>query len=312
MQILITHKATEEQLVAIKNAIPQAVVTLAREDDQIRQAMPVADVIWGSRFLAEMLPEAKQLRLIQVSSAGVDRLLTPELLAHPTALSNARGIHGATISEHVFMLMLALNRNLPAVLSAAQRKEWIRPDVLLLEGKTMGIVGYGSIGQAIARRAKAFDMRVLATRRHPQPDQWADEVWNDSRLGDLLAQSDYVVLATPLTKETYHLIGAKELAAMKPTGILINIARGPVVDEPALIECLQTGRILGAGLDVFETEPLPEDNPLWQLPNVIATPHLAGNMPDYDDRAFTIFLENLRRLSAGEPLQNVVDKQLGY
>ncbi len=312
MQILITHKATEEQLVAIKNALPHAVVTLARDDEQIRQAMPVTDVIWGSRFLSEVLPEAKQLKLIQVSSAGVDRLLTAELLAHPAALSNARGIHGATISEHVFMLMLALNRSLPAVLKSAEQQEWTRPDVLLLEGKTLGIVGYGSIGQAIARRAKAFDMRVLATRRRPQPDQWADEVWNDSRLGDLLAQSDYVILATPLTKETHHLIGAKELAAMKPTGILINIARGPVVDEPALIECLQAKRILGAGLDVFETEPLQKDNPLWQLPNVIVTPHLAGNMPDYDDRAFTIFLENLRRLNAGEPLQNVVDKKLGY
>lgn len=312
MQILITHQATEQQLAAIRQLIPAAQIILAREDAEIRQAMPAADVIWGSRYLADALPLAGRLQLIQVSSAGVERLLVPELLAHPTALANARGIHGATIAEHVFMLMLALARELPAVLQAASRREWIRPNPVLLNGQTLGIVGYGSIGQAIAARAKAFGMRVIATRRHAAPDQWADQVWSDQQLPQLLAESDYVVLATPLTQETLHLIGEEQLKLMKPTACLINIARGQVVDEPALIRCLQNRGIRAAGLDVFEQEPLPADSPLWAMENVIVTPHLAGSMPDYDDQAFAIFLENLRRLQANQPLINLVDKQAGY
>jgi phosphoglycerate dehydrogenase-like enzyme len=312
MHILITHKATDAQLDQIRALLPAAEITLTQDEQAIRQAMPHAEVIWGSRYFPEVLPQANKLQLIQVSSAGVERLLVPELIAHPTALANARGIHGATIAEHVFLLMLALSRDLPGMFRSAERREWIRPTPTLLEGQTLGIVGYGSIGQAIARRAKAFGMRVLATRRRAQPDQWADQVWDDSHLPDLLAESDYVVLATPLTPETRHLISARELKMMKNTALLINIARGQVVDEPALIDCLQSGGIRGAGLDVFEQEPLPAASPLWSMENVIVTPHMAGNMPDYDDRAFTVFLENLRRLLSGEPLINLVNKQAGY
>lgn len=312
MHILITQKATEEQLAAIKELIPKASITVTQEEEEIRGAMPTAEVIWGSRYPAEMLPGAKHLRLIQVSFAGVDRLMVPELLAHDTVLANASGIHGTTIAEHVFMLMLALARQLPRTMRAAAEKEWSRTNADVLEGKTMGIVGYGSIGQAIARRAKAFGMRVLATRRHAQPDQWADQVWDGSRLPDLLSQSDYVILATPLTPETHHLIGAQELDLMQESAVLVNIARGPVVDEKALIACLQAGNIRGAGLDVFETEPLPPESPLWSLPNVVLTPHQAGSQPDYEQRAFAVFIDNLRRLQAGEPLRNVVDKKLGY
>ncbi|MGI6359151.1 MAG: D-2-hydroxyacid dehydrogenase [Bacillota bacterium] len=312
MHILITQKPTEEQLSAIRELLPEATITVTREEEEIRQAMRTAEVIWGSHYLPEMLPEAKSLRLIQVAFAGVDRLMVPQLLAHKAVLANARGIHGTTIAEHVFMLMLALARQLPATMRAADRKEWTRTGAAVLEGSTMGIVGYGSIGQAIARRAKAFGMQVLATRRHAQPDQWADQVWDNSGLPDLLRQSDYVILATPLTTETYHLIGSEELAMMKDSAVLVNIARGAVVDEKALIACLQAGGIRGAGLDVFETEPLPADSPLWSMPNVVITPHQAGSMPDYDQRAFAVFMDNLKRLQAGEPLLNVVDKQAGY
>lgn len=308
MHILVTHETTEEQLSQIKALIPGGEITLAHKDEEIRQAMLTADVIWGSRFLPEVLPKATNLQLIQVSSAGVERLMVAELVEHKAVLANARGIHGPTIAEHVFLLMLGLARDLPAMLHAADRREWTRSTPVLLHGQTLGIVGYGSIGQAIAARAKAF----IATRRHASPDQWADQVWDDSHLPELLAQSDYVVLAIPLTKETYHLIGAVELDMMKDNAVLINIARGQVVDEQALIACLQANSIKGAGLDVFETEPLPEDSPLWTMENVIVTPHVAGSMPDYDGQAFTIFLENLRLLLTGQPLINVVDKRAGY
>ncbi len=312
MKILITHRASEEHIKAIREAVPQAEIVVTRDEAEIAAHMPTATVIWGSNYLPELLPQCPNLAFIQVSSAGVDRLLSPELLDHPVQLINARGIHGTTIAEHVFLLMLALARQFPAMQQAQQQHEWIRVNPQLLANKTIGIIGYGSIGQAIGQRAKAFGMRVLATRRNPEPDQWADEVWGNDKLHQLLPLCDYLVLATPLTPETRHLIGAPELALCKPSAILINIARGPVVDEPALIKALQQGTIAGAGLDVFYREPLEPASPLWDMPNVIVTPHMAGHMPNYDDNVVDIFLENLRRHQANQPLINVVDKRAGY
>lgn len=312
MKILITHRASEHHIDAIKEAVPQAEIVVTRDEEEIAAHMPTANVIWGSRYLPELLPQCPNLAFIQVSSAGVDRLLGPELLAHPAQLINARGIHGTTIAEHVFLLMLALARQLPAMQRAQQEHQWIRVNPQLLANKTLGIIGYGSIGQAIGQRAKAFGMRVLATRRNPEPDQWADEVWSHDKLHQLLPLCDYLVLATPLTPETRHLIGARELKLCKPSAILINIARGPVIDEPALIEALQKGVIAGAGLDVFYQEPLDPASPLWDMPQVIVTPHMAGHMPGYDDHVVDILVENLRRYQANQPLINVVDKQAGY
>lgn len=312
MKILITHNVTAPHLNAIQAAVPQAEIVVTRDPAEIAAQMPTAQVIWGSNYLPELLPQCPDLAFIQVSSAGVDRLLRPELLAHPVQLINARGIHGTTIAEHVFLLMLALARQFPAMQQAQQRHDWIQVTPGVLAHKTLGIVGYGSIGQAIGQRAKAFGMRVLATRRNPVPDQWADEVWGNDRLHELLPLCDYVVLATPLTPETRHLIGAPELALCKPSAALINIARGPVVDEPALIQALQNGTIAAAGLDVFYQEPLALDSPLWDMPQVIVTPHMAGHMPDYDDNVIAILVDNLRRYLAGQPLINVVDKEAGY
>lgn len=312
MKILITHRIDADHITAIQQVVPQAEIVATRDEAEIAAHMPTADVIWGSNYLPELLPKAKNLQFIQVSSAGVDRLLRPELLQHPAQLINARGIHGTTIAEHVFLLMLALSRQLPTMQQAQQRHEWAKVSPALLAGKTIGIIGYGSIGQAIGQRAHAFGMRVLATRRRPQPDQWAEQVWPQDKLHDLLPLCDFIVLATPLTPATHHLIGAAELALCKPTAILVNIARGPVIDEPALIKALQDGIIQGAGLDVFTTEPLPADSPLWDMPQVIITPHMAGHMPDYNDQVLNIFLENLRRQQAQQPLLNVVDKQRGY
>lgn len=312
MKILITHRASDKHLAAIQQVVPNAQVVVARNKAEVAAHMPTAHVIWGSNFLAELLPQCPNLAFIQVSSAGVDRLLQPELLAHPVQLINARGIHGTTIAEHVFLLMLALARQLPSMLQAQNKREWIKVTPLVLANKTLGIIGYGSIGQAIGQRAKAFGMHVLATRHKPVSDKWADEVWGNDKLHELLPLCDYIVLATPLTPETKHLIGEPELALCKPSAILINIARGPVVDEQALIHALEHGTISAAGLDVFDKEPLALDNPLWNMPQVIVTPHMAGHMPDYDDNVIAIFLENLRRYQAKQPLINVVDKKAGY
>ncbi|HBK85272.1 MAG TPA: D-2-hydroxyacid dehydrogenase [Firmicutes bacterium] len=312
MKILITHRINNEHLTAIQQAVPTAQVIVTRDEAEIAAHMPTANVIWGSNYLPALLPQCPDLAFIQVSSAGVDRLLQPELLVHPVQLINARGIHGTTIAEHVFLLMLALARQLPAMIQAQARHEWINVDPLVLANRTLGIIGYGSIGQAIGQRAKAFGMHVIATRRNPVSDKWADEVWGNDKLHKLLPLCDYIVLATPLTPETKHLIGKPELTLCKPSAVLINIARGPVIDEQALIDALQNGIISAAGLDVFDKEPLAINSPLWDMPQVIITPHMAGHMPDYDDNVIAIFLENLRRYQTKQPLINVVDKQAGY
>lgn len=311
MQILITHETNEEQLAAIKKVVPEADIVLTRDEQEIVRHMPDSSIIWGSRYIQHLLPQCKQLAFIQVSSAGVDRLLTPELLAHPAKLINAKGIHGTTIAEHVFMLMLSLARQLPVMHRAQTRHEWIKVSPELLAGKTLVIVGYGSIGKAIAKRAKAFDMRVIGLKRQVTADEWADQILTNDKLNDAIPLADYLVLATPLTDSTYHLIGDEQLALLKESAVLVNIARGPVVDEAALIAALKRGT-LRAGLDVFEREPLAADSELWELQNAVLTPHMAGNMPDYDDHVLSIFLENLRRYKDGEQLINVVDKQLGY
>lgn len=312
MKILITHKPNDTQRDSIRQVVPEAELTFTREPTEIAMAMADASVVWGSRFDSTDLPSAKNLAFIQVSSAGVNHVLTPELIAHPAQLCNAKGIHGATIAEHVFLMMLAAARQLSKLQDAQAAHEWVSVTPELLAGKTLGIVGYGSIGQAIAKRAKAFEMHVIGLKRRPADDPYADQIWPDKDLHRLLPIADYLVLAVPLTAETRKMIGPKELIALKNTAVLINIARGEVIDEPALIEFLRQNQSVFAGLDVFEREPLPKESKLWSLPNVLVTPHMAGSMPDYDERAFTIFLENLRRWQEGKPLLNVVDKQLGY
>jgi len=180
-------------------------------------------------------------------------------------------------------------------------------------GKTLGIVGLGGIGSEVAKRAKAFGMRVIATRRRPdRRSEFADEVRGADELGWLLGESDFVAVCSALTHETRHLIGAEELKRMKATAYLINIGRGGLVDEGALVAALRGGEIAGAGLDVFEREPLPSESPLWEMPNVMITPHDAGSSPRSHERLMEVFLENLRRYVAGEPLLNVVDKRAGY
>jgi phosphoglycerate dehydrogenase-like enzyme len=211
--------------------------------------------------------------------------------------------------------MLMFAKGAPGFLRAQARHEWLRYMPKELLGATVGIVGMGHIGEEVARLAKAFGCRIVATRRSVQAatrDALADELLPASELHRLLEVSDYVVLAVPLTPETHGMIGGAELRAMKPDAVLVNIARGAVVDEPALVEALRERLIAGAALDVFEREPLPEDSPLWELDNVIISPHISGGTEIYNQRAVDIFADNLRRYLAGEPLRNVVDPARGY
>lgn len=281
-------------------------------------------------FTSDPLPaegEAPKLRWIQGYYAGIDRWGTRPMTM-PVIFTTTSGIH-VQVAEVAMMLMLAFSRNLPLVLELQKRAEWPKDRFSLFEpyelrDSTAGIIGYGIIGRQVGTLCKAFGMRVLAADR-PEvltvEPPWRlpgagtalpDKLYEPSEIKSLLKESDYVVICVPYTPQTHHLVNAECLAVMKPTAVLINVARGNVIDEPALIETLKAGKIRGAGLDVYSQEPLPPSSPLWGLPNVILCPHIAGFSPHYIERAMTVFAENLRRYIAGEPLINVVQKERGY
>lgn len=290
---------------------------------EIRSALDEAEVMFGfwsgampSLVSPEDLPGA--LRWVQLTSAGADRV-DPDLIRAGLTFTNVSGLHATPIAEYVLTYMLMFEKGWPALArnqAAAVYDRMVMPRNL--SDRTVGVVGMGAIGAECARLAKAIGCRVLAIRRsvsERRPDAIADEVLPPGDLDVLLAESDYVVLAMPLTEETRGLIGARELRTMGARGdrsYLINIARGEVVDEPALIEALRDGVIAGAALDVFYREPLPADSPLWELDNVILTPHISGGNENYNEVATSIFCDNLRRYLAGEELHNIIDPDRGY
>ena len=278
--------------------------------------LAAAEVLFTFRFPVEWLDQAPALRWVQLTSAGVDHMIGAGLFEHRSdvLVTTASGIHAIPLAEHVISFILAWVRGLPGALRAQREARWDRYAPDEAHGKTLGIVGYGPIAQRTAVLANALGMHVQVLRRSPPagPEPPVGRFYTPAELPALLATSDFVLLAAPLTPETRGLINAAALAAMRPTAVLINIARGALVDEPALIAALQRGQIGGAALDVFVQEPLPADSPLWALSNVIITPHLAGANPYYNRRATELFCDNLRRYLAGAPLHNLVDLRRGY
>lgn len=306
-----------------------------------QQAQDVPDDIWEQAevlYTATVVPEpalAPQLRWIHVHSAGVDHLLDqPIFQTEDVQLTTASGMHTTTIAEYVFMMMLAFSHRLPQMLTLKASATWPSGDdyralmPLELRGSTVGIVGYGSIGREIARLADAFGMEVLAVKRDvrqpTEPDAYIlpgtgdpegtlfHRLYPPEALVSMVRECDFVVLTVPLTESTRMMFDADAIAAMRPTAYLINVGRGGVVDEVALLSALQEEHIAGAALDVFEAEPLPADNPLWKQPNLIITPHLSGAMADYGDKAVNLFVENLRRYLERKDLLNLVDRTRGY
>jgi phosphoglycerate dehydrogenase-like enzyme len=279
-----------------------------------------ADVVFGSEIRAKHLEAAHTLRWIHSPAAGVGSMLFPEMVRSPVVISNSRGMSGAIIAEHVLGLTVALFRKFPLAFRSQASHRWAQdeslqaPPLRMVRSARVLLVGLGGIGRACAALFAAFGAEVTATRRRvdqPTPEGVARVAPPDQFL-DLLPDADIVVLTAPQTRDTVRLIGERELRAMKERAILINVSRGKLVDEPALAAALRDGRIGGAGLDVFEHEPLDPASQLWDLPNVIITPHTAGFRPDHWDAATTLFIENLRRYEAGRPLLNLVDKHAGY
>lgn len=275
-----------------------------------------AEVLFCMYVPYKLLSRAPRLRWLHTFSTGLEHLDGTGVLDSSFLVTNARGVPAIPIAEHTFMFMLMFTKNMLKVMANHQKKLGKRTQPSSLEGKTVGIVGLGSIGSEVARLAKAFRMRVVATRRSATSWQegidGVDVLYPPQQLKSLLAESDFVVLALPVTPETRKIIGEAELRVMKPTSYLINVSRGAIVDEAALIASLRQGQIAGAGLDVTETEPLPPESPLWDLPNVILTPHESGATADYNERGAKLFYENLKRYLDGQPLLNVVDKTKGY
>ena len=269
----------------------------------------------GGNVPATIADVAPNLKWIQLTSAGADRLLNSGFIEGGITVTTVSGLHATPIGEFVLNAILMFAKGAPTAMHAQRKHEWSRFAPRELSGKTVGIVGLGHIGSEVGRLAKAFGCRVVATKRsatEPHRGLYADVILPSADLPRLLAESDFVVLSMPLTPETRGMIGEVELRSMKPTAVLVNIARGPVTVESALIRALQEGWIAGAALDVFDQEPLPADSPFWDMENVILTPHISGGTEIYNERAVAIFAENLRRYLADEPLENVVDPARGY
>ena len=304
---------------------PQHTFLDAWDRDTLRRLLPEADVAFTPFVDRDVFASASRLRWVQSPAVGVGSLMFPELLASDVVVTTARGVRARSIAEHVLGVTIALARLLPAALRAQAHHRWAQEELetraRTLKGLHMGIVGLGAIGVEVANIAAPFGFRVSAIRRRPpSPTGFGaagappgvEAVWTPDRLDDLLAQSDVVVIAVPHTPETKRLIGRAQIDRMKAGALLVNVARGKLVDDDALIEALRAGRVGGAALDVFSQEPLDPSSPYWDLPNVIITPHTSGAMQDYWTPLVALFAENLRRFEKGDPLLNVVDKVAGY
>jgi len=311
-----------DTLTTLRARFPGLRFTAADDPETLAREAGEADVFYGFEFPPELVPRAPRLRWIQSISAGIERNLSPPVLERGILVTNGSGIASTGIAEHVLAVMLSFCRNhhVAARLQRAQR--WDRPAVMAgtgapireFRGSRVAILGLGPIGATVARYSAALGAGVRGLRRHPPaaPPAPYEAVVGLEGLDALLPWADFVVLAVPHTPETEKLIGPRELGLMRSDSYLVNVARGSVVDEEALIEALRNGAIAGAGLDVFEEEPLPASSTLWMLPNVILTPHVAGATPRYFERALELFMENLERYLRREPLRNLVDPALGY
>lgn len=336
VQVLSTLRFTDDLLAQLRAVSPRLRLSqqTCHNADEVATALadhPGVEVLYTFDLPSSALELAPRLRWLQLHSAGANHLLDHPIMKSDVAITTVSGIHATPIAEYVFASILAYRWRVPLWTHCQREAQWpsgrwglyARPE---LRDSTLGIVGYGSIGREVGRIGKAFGMQVLALRRSAGRTK---EGYTSERTGDatgsiparfygpdalhkMLSECDYVVVSVPLTPETVGLIGPEELKAMKSSAYLVNIARGPIVDEAALAQAIKKGWIAGAGLDVFEEEPLPADSPLWALENLLISPHVAGFTPRYDERATALFAENLERYLSGKTLLNLVDKTRGY
>ena len=309
MRILLYPGIEEPWLGKLRAISPEVEVVVADDETEAVKQVREAEALYG-RLTPAMLAAAEKLQWVQATGIGLEGSMFPELIASDVVMTNMRGVYSDHIADHVFGYILTFARGLHVYLRQQLSRTW-QPGVPIhyLPETTLGIIGLGGIGAQVARRGRFFGMRVLAVDPSPKGDTGlAEQVWGMDGLPEMLGQADFVVICAPHTPVTERLFGAAQLRAMKPTAYLMNIGRGVIVQLEALTQALQTGEIAGAALDVFEREPLPADHPLWEMENVIVTPHVADTGPYVHDRRMELFLENARRFVAGQPLLTVVDK----
>jgi phosphoglycerate dehydrogenase-like enzyme len=286
--------------------------------DDFRAAAPHAEVIfnWSGALplFRDVFLICPKLRWVHSRSAGLERSLFPELVASSVPVTNGSGVFSPSLGEFTLAAILYFAKDFRRMIRNQEAGTWSQFDVEMIEGKAVGIVGYGDIGRAIASRARAMKMNVLAVKRHATgpKDGLADAIYDPSRLREMLPLCDYVAVAAPLTSETRGMIGEAEFTVMKKSAVIINVGRGPVIDEAAMIRALKEKRIKGAGLDVFDEEPLPSGHPFYTLENVLLSPHCADHTDEWLNDAMKFFVAQFGRFRKGEPLLNVVAKNLGY
>ena len=317
---ILTWNIPDAHVRRLRECFPHHQFAHARDAAETDALAPDAEIAFSSLIRRSTLAAAPRLKWIHSPAAGVGSMLFPEMIGSPVVVTNSRGTHAEAMAEHVIGVIIAVLRKVPEAFAHQGARRWaheamsLGPPHRLVKGSTMGIIGPGAIGSAIARLASAFGARVEVLRRRIElgPPAGATAVFGPDQLRERLPEWDVVVLAAPLTPETRGMIGAPELALMKSDALLVNVGRGKLIRESELIAALRDKRIGGAALDVVEHEPLDPQSPLWDLPNVLLTPHTSSLRADYWDVATDLFAENLRRWDAAEPLLNVVDKNAGY
>ncbi|HWZ45847.1 MAG TPA: D-2-hydroxyacid dehydrogenase [Candidatus Saccharimonadales bacterium] len=327
MKILIVHhhpfelwRAPAWMQQRLSQAFPNLRVMQMPNYDRVPQEITDTDILIGSWLSPEQLATARKLKWIHSPAAAVHQLMYPAMISNDVVITSAREVHGPVVAEHALALVLALAKRLPQAMQYQARKQWAqqtlwdeRPRPREISGGTVAVVGMGSIGREFIARAKALGMRVLAVRDNPQKGMGgADAVYASAQLDEVLPQADYVLLCAPVTPATTGMINHARLARMKPDAYLLNVGRGDLVDEPALLQALQQRVIAGAALDVFAHEPLPKESPLWTLDNLFITPHTAAVTEKLWNRHYEMIRENLERFLQGRPLLHEVNKRGGY
>ena len=318
--ILITSKGTGPKPEYLDELRQHARVVVGNTPDAFADDAPDATVMlnWSAprELNRAVFLIAPNLAWVHSRNAGLDSFLFPELVESPLVLTNGSGVFSPPLGEFALAAMLYFAKDFRRMIRNQMAGKWEPFDVLTISGKTVGIVGYGDIGREVAWRAHAMGMRVLALKRHlPAPGSDlgpVEKMYPSAQLHEMITACDYVVVTAPLTSETHHMISEAEFATMRPDAVIINVGRGPVIDEAAMVRALAEGRIKGAGLDVFEVEPLPPGDPMYKLENVLLSPHCADHTAQWLNQAMQFFLEQDRRFANGEALENVVTKSLGY
>jgi len=315
--ILDDFDNAEYLLKAIKKLSPKLEIINANPKgellkDLVHQHLPSADILIVGKFNKEMLAAAKNLRWIHSTSAGVDKLLFPELINNQILLTNSRGIHPIPISEHVFAAILCFQRRFKEHILNQEKKQWVYKRSEELYGKTILILGVGEIGKRVAFIAKAFGCKTIGIKRNVEKIKYLDEIYSIKDLNKQLPKADYIILCLPSTSKTENIISEPQLKLMKSSAILINIGRGTAINDNDLIHALKSKQIAGAALDVFRQEPLPSTNPFYSLDNILITPHHSGSTLEYDKRSVEIFCNNLKAFLSKKPMPTLVNKKEGY